>query len=308
MTPADLKTAQWWSPERKILKTQAKIIEFYYRNGGNVYISFSGGKDSRVLLHIARQIFPDIPAVFCNTGLEYPEVKAFALSQDNVTKIRPNIGFGQVLKKYGYPVISKEVAEAVRLANPGTARYKKIMGLAGAKHYDLSKYAHLLDAPFKISEQCCDVMKHRPFYQYEKETGRKPIIATMACESQLRRTHWLNTGCNAFSGRITSKPMSFWLEQDVLRYLKFYDLDYASVYGDIIPADPQIQFCEVVGEEKLMLTGLQRTGCMFCMFGVHLEKSPNRFERMKITHPDKYDLCINKFGCGKVLDFIGVKY
>lgn len=61
-------------------------------------------------------------------------------------------------------------------------------------------------------------------------------------------------------------------------------------------------------ERKLYTTGCDRTGCMFCMFGVHLEKEPNRFQRMKITHPKQYDYCINKLGCGAVLDYIGVKY
>ena len=54
--------------------------------------------------------------------------------------------------------------------------------------------------------------------------------------------------------------------------------------------------------------GEKRTGCMFCMFGVHLEKGENRFQRMKKTHPKQYDYCINKLGCGEVLDFIGVEY
>lgn len=59
---------------------------------------------------------------------------------------------------------------------------------------------------------------------------------------------------------------------------------------------------------KLMTTGASRTGCMFCMLGVHLEKEPNRFQRMAVTHPQLYDYCINKLGCGKVLDYIGVNY
>jgi hypothetical protein len=44
------------------------------------------------------------------------------------------------------------------------------------------------------------------------------------------------------------------------------------------------------------------------MFGVHLEKEPNRFQMMKETHPKQYNYCINKLGLNKILDFIGVKY
>ena len=77
---------QSWPLERKIQVTQTRIIEWYQQFDGQVYVSFSGGKDSTVLLDIARRIYPDIEAVFINTGLEYPEVRQFALSKENVTE------------------------------------------------------------------------------------------------------------------------------------------------------------------------------------------------------------------------------
>ena len=91
--------------------------------------------------------------------------------------------------------------------------------------------------------------------------------------------------------------MSFWLEQDVLRYLQMTRIPYSPIYGDIV---------EESG--KLVTTGAHRTGCMFCMFGLHLEKQPNRFQRMALTHPKQHNFCVNKLGCGKVLDYIGVPY
>ena len=69
-----LKELQALSLERKIQITQTRIMEWYYRYSGKVYVSFSGGKDSTVMLDLARRAFPDIPAVFVNTGLEYPEI------------------------------------------------------------------------------------------------------------------------------------------------------------------------------------------------------------------------------------------
>ena len=68
------------------------------------------------MLHIARQIYPNIPAVFSNTGLEYPEIQKFVKSFDNVDIVTPSMNFGQVITTYGYPIIGKEVAEAIYYA------------------------------------------------------------------------------------------------------------------------------------------------------------------------------------------------
>jgi len=100
-----------------------------------------------------------------------------------------------------------------------------------------------------------------------------------------------------------SNPMSFWTEQDVLKYIRNYKILTASVYGEITDD----------GNDILKLSGVQRTGCMFCMFGCHLEKEPNRFQKMKETHPKQYEYCIRPvedggLGLGKVLDFINAKY
>ena len=101
---------------RKIQITQTRIIEWYQHYNGNVYVSFSGGKDSTVLLHIAGKIYPNIQAVFSNTGLEYAEIQRFVKTFDNVDTITPSMRFDQVVSTYGYPIIGKEIAEAIYYA------------------------------------------------------------------------------------------------------------------------------------------------------------------------------------------------
>lgn len=154
------------------------------------------------------------------------------------------------------------------------------------------KYKPLTEAPFMVSSLCCDVMKKRPAHKYESETGRKPIIATMTEESQQRENAWLLNGCNAFDvDRPISHPISFWKQQDILLYLKSRNVPFCSVYGDIIEENPQISLIQD-DTERLVTTGCERTGCMFCMFGIMSDKTPNRFQRLKKTHPKIYEYCI----------------
>ena len=99
----------------KVLMTQSRIREWYNHFNGDVYVSFSGGKDSTVLAHLVHDLYPEVPLVFSNTGLEYPEIQAFAKKM-GAEFIRPKMQFSEVISKYGYPIISKEVSEAIYYA------------------------------------------------------------------------------------------------------------------------------------------------------------------------------------------------
>lgn len=382
----DLKQMQSLPLDVKIRMTKRRIEEWHdhwNENGGGTYVSFSGGKDSTVLKHIVDSMYDDVPSVFVDTGLEYPEIKAFVREinegkyeprfKANVEIIRPKMRFDEVIKTEGYPVISKEVADVVRgtriylsdlkaerdkirghyeieklygigryaererereslpvsLDIPTTTeelkawentpkRVLKLLGMLGKGNqpvlsttpnndrsmYSCTKYQYLLDAPFLISRKCCDIMKKRPAHKYQKESGRVPFIGTMADESNMRKQAWIRTGCNAFeSTQPHSTPLAFWTEQDVYEYIVLNNLPIAKVYGDVIKNDKDVY----------ETTGVDRTGCMFCMFGAHLEKEPNRFQRMKETHPKQYEYCMKDvedggLGLRKVLEFIGVPY
>ena len=233
----ELKQMQSLPLEAKIKMTRTRIrlwIDEFGEDG--VYVSFSGGKDSTVLLDIVRKDYPNIEAVFVNTGLEYPSVRLFAKSKENVTVLRPTINFRDVIINYGYPIISKEVSKRVaeykKYENTDrikeTCAYKEFNGIrempSGEKSFHNKEcYKFLLKAPFLISHQCCIQTKEKPCIEYEEQHGVKPILGTMAEESMARQSSWLTSGCNAFNSyRPTSQPMSFWTEQDVLTYIHTY--------------------------------------------------------------------------------------
>jgi 3'-phosphoadenosine 5'-phosphosulfate sulfotransferase (PAPS reductase)/FAD synthetase len=110
----DLRQLQALPLHLKIDLTKARIRQWVHEFGvEGVYVSFSGGKDSTVLLHLVRELYPDVPAVFCDTGLEFPEIREFVKTFDNVVILKPKLTFKQVIQKYGYPFISKETAEVV---------------------------------------------------------------------------------------------------------------------------------------------------------------------------------------------------
>lgn len=113
-TKEDLKMLQALPLEIKILKTQQRIrewVQFYGEDG--VVVSFSGGKDSTVLLHLVRSLYPNVRAVFSDTGLEFPEIRNFVKTFDNVDWVRPKMTFGEIVTKYGYPLFSKEISNTI---------------------------------------------------------------------------------------------------------------------------------------------------------------------------------------------------
>lgn len=343
--PYDLKQMQSIPLDGKIIMTKERIRQWYEHWDGMVYVSFSGGKDSTVLKHIVDSIYNDVPAVFVNTGLEYPEIQKFVRDvkagkwdcfNTDVEIIRPQMRFDEVIKKYGYPVITKRVADTLRYAKRNirqgkeTYRVKALRGElvrsnGGQSFFNCSKWSFLVDAPFDVASDCCSVMKKKPIKKFAKQTQRVPITAQIADESVQRRTQWIQHGCNAFDKKEPiSNPLSFWTEQDVLRYIKEYNVPYCPVYGEIVYTDADgFEYGQTLtGDGVLTTTRCDRTGCIFCMFGCHLEKEPNRFQRLKQTHPKQYEYCINGgemvngkwqpnekgLGLGKVLDYIGVKY
>lgn len=290
ITSEQLKTRQAYPLDLKIQLSQSRIRQWYERYCGQVYVSFSGGKDSTVLLDMVRGMYPEVPAVFVNTGQEYSEIIRFVKSIDNVIWVKPKMTFWEVVEKYGWPVISKEQSCAItryRRTKSDEQKYFRLNGFPNGKKGMISKkWQYMLDSPFEISDKCCDVLKKSPLDRYAKESGRKPIMGIMAGESRNRKAEYMKRGCNAFDlKKPKSTPLSFWLEADIWGYIKENDLPYSDIYNQ----------------------GEDRTGCKYCMFGVHMEQEPNRFQRMRKRTPGQFENFRRHGGCD-VLDALKVSY
>jgi len=306
-TTKDLQRLQALPLEQKVNLSLRRIRDFINKCGGDTYISFSGGKDSTVLLDLVRQIDPNIKAVFADTGLEFPEIKEFIRSIDNVEWVYPKMSFKQVIDTYGYPLIGKKTARKIReIKYPKETNAKTVnlysTGVNSKGEYKSSakiseKWRFLTEASFDVTEKCCDIMKKKPFASFERVFKKKnnkniyPFIGVMAGESQDRESAWKKNGCNAFEGaKKQSRPLMFWNDLDVWEYIKSRNLPYSKIYD----------------------MGYKRTGCVFCGFGAHLESQPNRFQLLEQTHPKLYDYCMEKkgdYGLGmkKPLEIIGVE-
>ena len=276
MTAKELHERQTWTLNQKIDHSLGVIDSFVARNNGNVYLAYSGGKDSTILMKLCEIIKRDILCVFVNTGCEYPSIVHFVHKmQDeghNIKIIRPKITPREVWKQYGFPLVSKEVAEYIHCirTNPNSIKSQNAFGLRNPKsQFVLSdKWKYLINEPYETSNMCCKKLKKDPSHKFAKENGLFPIVGTMASESKLReKTYIRRGGCNVFGENAQSLPLSIWLEDDIWQFIRENNVEIADIYSK----------------------GVRRTGCAACGFGCQF-KNDTRLAILRDLYPKYYDM------------------
>jgi 3'-phosphoadenosine 5'-phosphosulfate sulfotransferase (PAPS reductase)/FAD synthetase len=308
--PETLEEKQAWTLEQKVVHFYMLLDVFYHRLNGNVYIAFSGGKDSTVMKWLCdnwtRMVgYPKIQAVFNNTTNEHKEILDFVKSfGDEVHWIRPRMTFVQTLQKYGYPLVSKEQSMAIsRYKNSKSESVKeyRLTGFRNGKKVGSvgvisKKWRFLIDAPFNVTDRCCDILKKEPVKRFEKETGLRPIVGGMAEESAVRKRQYEKNGmCTIWKeGKEQLNPLSIFTEKDIWDLIKIKEISICPIYYDQV-IDGQV------------VTGEKRTGCAYCAFGCQFEdKDNNRFQRLQMREPKRHETFMTKLGYKEALEYINI--
>lgn len=319
--------------EVKVKRAELRAREFIERlddMGKTAHVSV-GGLDSITLLVFLRSIGLDIPAVSVS-ALEDKSIQKVH-KELGVIRIAPGKSKKEILQEYGFPVISKKIAGRIELLqNPTeknkTVRHAIITGECGkqghfAKNSRMklpNKWLELFAgyenenegvdyqiAPFKVSNKCCLYMKEQPCDRWAKEHNSAPFLGLMASEGGQREESLVEHGCNYFGKTvIRSAPFAPFLRQDLLQLALDLKVPIPEIYGEI----------RRKSDGTLYTTKAQRTGCNMCGFGIHLEKRPHRFDRLRERNPKEWEFWMyrcctdpktgEKYGWGRVLDYIGV--
>ena len=323
--------------EAKVRHATKRAWEFYDKVYGELnaecYVSV-GGLDSIVLLCFLRSIGIDVPAV--SVSILEDKGNQEIHKQLGVIAIKPYKSKTQVLNEFGFPVISKAKANKINYllqANAVKQTYIKAimtgdMGeqgdykhsnriklqdkwikLFGGNYAEMRPDLDIASVPnFKVSDKCCYYMKEKPCQDWAKEHNAYPYLGLMASEGGQRATGLMKNGCNYYGkNTIRSCPFAIFTRQDLLQLALDLEVPVPRAYGEIKRNE----------KGELYTTKAQRTGCSMCGFGVHLEKRPHRFDRLREDNPKEWEYWMNRcckdengelYGWGRVLDFIGVEW
>lgn len=314
------------SYEFKVRYAETRAWEFFKHPeiGGNCYVAV-GGLDSITLLLFLRYVGINVPAVSVSV-LEDKSIQAVH-RQLGVIPLKPLKSKVEIIREFGWPVLSKEIADKIdnlQHPTPKNAPYRHSIMTGEKSDGTYSKRAALSKkwielfggyederfkkADFCVSDKCCYYMKEKPQSNYAKETGRYPYLGLMASEHGRRQNSLMINGCNYISpGTKRSCPFAIFTRQDLLQLALDLHVPVPEIYGEIV-RDP---------DGTLRTTKAQRTGCSMCGFGIHMEKRPHRFDQLWVRSPGEWEMWmyhVDKlpdgtwYGWGHVLDYIGVEW
>ena len=321
--------------EFKLRYAEIRVREFIdecNKRGLNTHVSV-GGLDSITLFLFIKSLGYDIPGISVSV-LEDKSIQVVHKSL-NIIDLKPYKSKVDVIREFGFPVLSKEIAAKIEiLQNPTaknkTVRHAIITGETGAfggyrkntrmkmpqkwlnkfggyaNEYEGTNY----EKPnFKVSSKCCYYLKEKPCDDWAKEHNSVPFLGLMASEGGRRQKALMLNGCNYFGkSTIRSAPFAIFTRQDLLQLAIDLKVPVPEIYGKIDQDE----------NGMLYTTDAQRTGCSMCGFGIHIEKRPNRFDRLKDRSPKEWEYWMfkcctdpatgEKYGWARVLDYIGVGY
>ena len=323
--------------EAKVALAENRIWEWHdtcWANDKDYHVSV-GGLDSITLLALVRKVLgPDTIGVSISQ-LEDKSVQRVH-EEMGVVRINPMKTKVRVLKELGFPVVSKAKANKIHYlldkdADKQTFIHAIMTGDMGAQgHFQHSEKIKLPDKwielfggnyaymrpdlncktpNFKVSSECCYWLKELPADKWAKEHNSWPFLGLMQSEGGQREMGLLKNGCN-YVGKSTARscPFNYFTRQDLLQLALDLSVHVPEIYGEIV-REP---------DGTLRTTKAQRTGCSMCGFGIHMEKRPHRFDRLREQNPKEWHFwmyeCVTddetgeKYGWGRVLDWIGVEW
>jgi len=244
----------------------------------NPIICWSGGKDSTVVLHLTLKHIPDIRVIHVDTGVLFPETNNFVkkLSKKwnlNIEIMKNNdIDFWTIVDKYGWPIFGKNISCNVgRAIRTGNIRNK------------LSTFEKILaNNNVRLSMKCSEYLLEIPTKVAEKEYNADlKIIGIRALESRARVRLWSDYGDYYYVKRYYKRnhgiwkfsPISTWLEKDIWKYNKKYEIPHCKLYD----------------------LGYRRNGCWTCAMAIR----NGQLNLLKNTHPDLYNHLIKNTDMGK---------
>lgn len=263
------------------IKYSQRLLSMVFERHSQPVVCWSGGKDSTVVLHLCLLNKPDIPVLYSDSGVDFPETNEFIkqLSKEwelnlHVAKPKRGEGFWDCVRKYGWPILGKTISMNVEQA----IRAENIRNKMSMTEKLLAKNQ------IHLSTRCCKLVRENPSKELEETLcADVKTLGLKADESRARARLWTDHGDYYFVKRYFGRnrgiwkanPISIWTESDIWKYHEINSIPHCKLYD----------------------MGHLRNGCWPCAMGVR----NGQLKRLRISHPKLFKYLITKTEMGKEL-------